>query len=101
MQNNTPKEPIPPITRERPLQKSMFLEQYTPISPYNPQPSEHMIGNPLKRSLMENPNSIVGSPQYQFRAQPNTSFNNSNMYQPQTNLQSSFSILDSRSGSQR
>ena len=40
--NHTPKEPIPPNypTRDRPLQKSMFLpEHYPPAPPSHTQPS--------------------------------------------------------------
>lgn len=90
--HNTPKEPIPPPSREKPLQKSMFLEHYPPHPPLHSNTSntsqEQMGYNPLKRSLMENPGQSPNtSHQYQFKthANPinvpnaNTSYSNKNI----------------------
>jgi hypothetical protein len=97
MQGHTPKEPIPPPSRERPLQKSMFLpEQYPPPAPplHSQQSNDHHSFNQLKRSLIENPSTGGSGTQYQFRT--NTNYTT---YQPPSATHAPFVVLDSRAGS--
>lgn len=74
MKNNTPKEPIPPRNRDRPLQQSMFVDHYQP--PNLNTSTEQIMYNPMKRSLMEN--AAQGGNQYQFKTQPQPTQNQPN-----------------------
>lgn len=93
--NHTPKEPIPPnnyMTRDRPLQKSMFLPEHLPPTAPHPPNSNESSFNPLKRSLIESSPAQNQGGQYQFRTNPNHSLS-IHTFQPPKATHAPFNLI--------